>query len=104
VRRGGEVESAPSHGSRRNRLGRGSGGAVKAIRNGSGYAGIAALKISRMLPVELFAQSSDLAWVNGLPFPTIEHYTPAVARPCRDPGQPYGAVGNPVRHPVLPVP
>ena len=48
--------------------------AMKAIRHGAGYVGISALEVSRILPLELFAQSSELAWVNGLPFPIIEHY------------------------------
>jgi len=33
-----------------------------------------ALEISRILPLELFAHSSGLAWVNGTLCPTIEHY------------------------------
>ena len=47
---------------------------IKAIPDGAGYMGVAALKVSRMLPLELFAKSSELAWIDGLPCPTIEHY------------------------------
>jgi hypothetical protein len=49
--------------------------AMKVIRRSDeGHVGLAALKISRILPLELFAHSSELAWVNGMPCPTIEHY------------------------------
>jgi hypothetical protein len=47
---------------------------MKMIRSDEGYVGVTALKISRILPLELFAHSSELAWVNGMPCPTIEHY------------------------------
>ncbi len=48
--------------------------AIKAMHDGMGYVGIAAVKVSRMLPLELFAHSSELARINGLALPTIEHY------------------------------
>lgn len=48
--------------------------AVKMIPSEQGHVGVAALKINRILPLELFARSSELAWVNGTPCPTIEHY------------------------------
>jgi hypothetical protein len=48
--------------------------AMKMIRSDESYVGVAALKISRILPLELFAHSSELAWVNGMPCATIEHY------------------------------
>ena len=48
--------------------------AIKAIPDDGAYVGVAALKVSQILPLELFAQSSELARVNGQPCPVIEHY------------------------------
>ena len=48
--------------------------AMEAIPDDGGYVGVAAMKVSQILPLELFAQSSELARVNGQPYPIIEHY------------------------------
>lgn len=48
--------------------------AIQVVCDGAGYIGIAALKVNRMLPLEVFAHSSELAWIDGLPCATIEHY------------------------------